>query len=417
MNQQDALLCAICERPDDDAPRLIFADWLDDHSDEQRAEFIRVQVELARLPNADERRAALMQREQQLWDAIGERLRAELPQIDGLSWEWRFERGFVSWVRAYRLKSLREHRDVFLTRAPVRGLWTGGLTPDELAGLGGPDDPPGLCRLKLDEADAELFEALADTPLCRRLIGLDLSQPTTSENQLIAVDLAVVANNPAFAGLRQLDLTNNFWDNSGAGVAELLAGSSVLTGLTDLCLQTCWLQDEDARLLAAASYLMRLERLELGNNEFGPEAVRAFTEGPYRPDLTHLSFGLCDVGDEGAAILAAWPGLSRFHRLDLGQNAISPGFVESIAREGLLAEADRLYLYEGPDGTGDVIPAFLNLRACKMTEAGVAMLLRSPHRRRLASLELASSSLETTLMVGSVPESLRAFFAGDPRVS
>ena len=70
------------------------------------------------------------------------------------------ERGFVAWVRAYRLKSLREHRDVFLTRAPVRGLWTGGLKLEELAGLGGPDDPPGLVRLKLDGAiNAALFAA------------------------------------------------------------------------------------------------------------------------------------------------------------------------------------------------------------------------------------------------------------------
>jgi len=39
----------IRDRPDDDAPRLRFADWLQEHGDEERAEFIRVQCELARL--------------------------------------------------------------------------------------------------------------------------------------------------------------------------------------------------------------------------------------------------------------------------------------------------------------------------------------------------------------------------------
>lgn len=33
----------ICEHPEDDSIRLIYADWLEDHGDPERAEFIRVQ--------------------------------------------------------------------------------------------------------------------------------------------------------------------------------------------------------------------------------------------------------------------------------------------------------------------------------------------------------------------------------------
>jgi uncharacterized protein (TIGR02996 family) len=40
---------AIVTRRGDDAPRLIFADWLEEHGAAERAEFIRVQCELARL--------------------------------------------------------------------------------------------------------------------------------------------------------------------------------------------------------------------------------------------------------------------------------------------------------------------------------------------------------------------------------
>lgn len=36
----------ICEHLEDDSIRLIYADWLEDHGDPERAEFIRVQVEL-----------------------------------------------------------------------------------------------------------------------------------------------------------------------------------------------------------------------------------------------------------------------------------------------------------------------------------------------------------------------------------
>lgn len=50
MTPAEAFLADIIEHPDDDAPRLIYADWLEDHGDASRAEFIRVQCELARLP-------------------------------------------------------------------------------------------------------------------------------------------------------------------------------------------------------------------------------------------------------------------------------------------------------------------------------------------------------------------------------
>src|SRR5690348_15259175 len=55
----------IIAHPDDDAPRLILADWLEDHGDEHtaaRAEFIRLQIELAGLGEDDPRRAALERR-------------------------------------------------------------------------------------------------------------------------------------------------------------------------------------------------------------------------------------------------------------------------------------------------------------------------------------------------------------------
>ncbi len=42
-------LQAILAEPDDDTHRLVYADWLDEHGEEERAEFIRVQCELAKV--------------------------------------------------------------------------------------------------------------------------------------------------------------------------------------------------------------------------------------------------------------------------------------------------------------------------------------------------------------------------------
>src|SRR2546430_6250597 len=59
MNHEDAFLRSICEDADDDAPRLIFADWLDENGDPQRARFIRVQCRLAKLGEDDPERQRL----------------------------------------------------------------------------------------------------------------------------------------------------------------------------------------------------------------------------------------------------------------------------------------------------------------------------------------------------------------------
>lgn len=51
MTDHDALYAAVLAHPDDNTPRLVLADWLDDQGDAAmaaRAEFIRAQLELAR---------------------------------------------------------------------------------------------------------------------------------------------------------------------------------------------------------------------------------------------------------------------------------------------------------------------------------------------------------------------------------
>src|SRR5262245_38133379 len=51
MMHDEAFLDAIAAHPDDDVHRLVYADWLEEHDEADRAEFIRLQVALAR--NAD----------------------------------------------------------------------------------------------------------------------------------------------------------------------------------------------------------------------------------------------------------------------------------------------------------------------------------------------------------------------------
>lgn len=73
MTTRDALIRAILREPADDVARLVFADYLDEHDEPARAEFVRVQVELARLPKGNPGiRSRLASHEAALWERFHE---------------------------------------------------------------------------------------------------------------------------------------------------------------------------------------------------------------------------------------------------------------------------------------------------------------------------------------------------------
>jgi uncharacterized protein (TIGR02996 family) len=86
----------IIAHPDDDAPRLIFADWLEEQGDGARAEFIRSQIERARLPDWDAGQVRLRLREQELLAQHGQKWKEGLPDVKGIVWEG-FRRGLTGW--------------------------------------------------------------------------------------------------------------------------------------------------------------------------------------------------------------------------------------------------------------------------------------------------------------------------------
>src|SRR5438067_1186426 len=115
---EEALFQTILEHPDEDAPRLVYADWLDEHGDPDRAEFIRVQCELARLPGDDSRRPALPQGEEALlrryrksWFKPFRKLRPAKFDYD-MAWAnwptgWQWRRGFVERFFRHQHRHLR----------------------------------------------------------------------------------------------------------------------------------------------------------------------------------------------------------------------------------------------------------------------------------------------------------------------
>lgn len=89
---EDAFLDGIRAQPDDDALRLVYADWLEERGD-PRAELVRVQCELARLDVRRSRRRELERREREL---IGEHFDEWIaPLMDAGAASVRIERGLI----------------------------------------------------------------------------------------------------------------------------------------------------------------------------------------------------------------------------------------------------------------------------------------------------------------------------------
>lgn len=218
VNQEEAFLADIAEHPDDDGPRLIFADWLEDHGQPERAEFIRVQVELEPFRDryGGRRATELRQRERQL--CRGHPWLWDMPQgwdgqHTGLS--LRFRRGFPDLLRGPaqsfpQFGAEIRARQPTIRRVVVHWLNSRGEALAACAGLA------GLAELELACWYAETdLEALARSP---HLAGLEVlvlwlgRQEGGSDEDLVRI----AAGARAWPKLRELVL----FDPRGASEQE-----------------------------------------------------------------------------------------------------------------------------------------------------------------------------------------------------
>jgi uncharacterized protein (TIGR02996 family) len=89
MNDGDALLAAIIANPDDDTPRLVYADWLQENGQPERAEFIRLQCPTS---GASADNPATVARAFDLEERYSAKWLVGLPSSGGVNWT--FRRGF-----------------------------------------------------------------------------------------------------------------------------------------------------------------------------------------------------------------------------------------------------------------------------------------------------------------------------------
>jgi uncharacterized protein (TIGR02996 family) len=157
----EAFLQAILDNPDDDAVRLVYNDWLEEHGQPDRAAFIRVQIALNALPDDDPRRPELEARERQLLGEYGEEWARSLgPWATG----WTFRRGFIEAVKL-PAQAYLDHAAALRRRAPVRRFevdLTEVRVPETVLGVFPGSMARGNLVLPFGQREARLVVAMPD---------------------------------------------------------------------------------------------------------------------------------------------------------------------------------------------------------------------------------------------------------------
>jgi uncharacterized protein (TIGR02996 family) len=254
MPTDDTFLAAVLADPDDDGPRLVYADWLDEQGQGERAEFIRCQVELAKRAEDDPRRPDLAARERQL---LIRHAKGWARPVRPLVTTWQFCRGFVEQVRVGPQAFLDSAEALFVA-APVRGVRfsTTGIRPDTLLHLPTSPHLGRLAGIDLGDLwlDFSLLRAFLRSTHWPRLRSLAVRGWFGREGSQL------IADTEQHAGLTELDLSGSPLEPATVGI---LAESANLQRLTTLRWRHC--PPATQAELFGSPLLARLHTLDLGD--------------------------------------------------------------------------------------------------------------------------------------------------------
>lgn len=326
---------------DEDTPRLAYADWLDEHDQPARAEFVRVQIQRARLPHWDAAQVGLHLRERALLDAHGEAWLAELPKIEGARWEG-FRRGVVAEVSFASFEAMRKHAHECRAVAPVEAITV--RWPRRREGRTTLKPIAELRELTLTGMpDYEAFEWVAQSPQLSTLRSL-------TARGLWGDSLDRLLASPHLGRLKALRIPSN---NLGSRGLRALSHAVALTGLEELDFSSqarheryhdAIIRAEGVQALMNWPGIASVRVLNLRGNDLTRDGLRALVRSPHAAGLKELS--LRDARLDGSALAeldGAVPGL-RLEALDIGQNVLKDVGAEYVALVPCLCELKALAL-------------------------------------------------------------------------
>lgn len=325
---EQSFLNAIYAAPDDDTPRLVFADWLDERGsadDKARAALIRAQCQAEYLPPGSKERKrleneakALIKANEKLW----------LKDIRALKrgTDHTFRRGFLDGLTISPTDYIKHGAELFRIAPTIR-------------------------TVKFPNAANELTE-LAESSFLARLANVDLTLMCTcgycgiddelrdlfkskhakglrylnvSRDRIDADVAAALARSPNLANLTTLDLSDNPLGTEGLGA---LAKSKHLTKLTTLVLSRVNLAPAlngmaGFNRFTQSKNFPSLTRLELSGNALIWPAVSGLVEAPFAPQLKVLDLSKNRLTEQGAKALVGAE-LPNLEVLDLRETQLGP---------------------------------------------------------------------------------------------
>jgi uncharacterized protein (TIGR02996 family) len=289
MNEWQALMCAVCENPDDDAPRLVFADWLQEHGEEERAEFIRLQIKLARLPDGLRDLTDLV-RAGTLGDTRGAEWAAPLKEFSpnsGGNWWYSFRRGFVEALDS-TVPVLVGAGERLFRLAPIRAL-NFQSEPDYAPLARG----KWLMHLRALRLTAGAVDEFVPAPLLRsrhlaNLTTLEVCGNDSYEPLLGLSEVRALVGSKHLRTLEHLDLSGNCFNESNWTPFECFLARANFPQLRKLNLRCTILNDDGAELLADTPWVTQLRELDLSVNEIRERGLRAILASPYLANIERL---------------------------------------------------------------------------------------------------------------------------------
>jgi uncharacterized protein (TIGR02996 family) len=388
-----ALEAAVIADAHSDVPRLVYADWLDEHGDDVRAEFIRIQCRLHEVSPADEEWIDLTERQTELCEIL--------------------QAGYVGFPDVPKELDEQTHftASAYTGSEVARGRFERGFPylVDHTTPLGRPGPP-----IPTPEEFAVFLKHLPKLVAATTLRAL-------SVGNLPSGLLGDLLNHPAFQEFTGLTLGFSYLSRDDhEAVFDALASGTATRNLRQFRLHG-GVPARSLKLLAQADALAGVRRLFLQG--FGGTAadVRRLVAGPLFQRLRHYESNWLSF-KESKPLLDGLAKLPHLHTLELPQG-------EHLARSGLTGRAfpalGRLIGSLAPDAhaLGAYAKAKLpHLRVLDGSRGGMknaefAQLSRCPWFEQLLSLDVSSHQIGDkgvlALATHPVAVTIRRLYLGD----
>lgn len=342
MSDEEALLAAIWAEPQEDTPRLAYADWLEEtgrQANVARAQFIRLQCETAVLDEDDPEFRSKRAAANKLLARWGSAWRMSVPAVNRL-WPW--HRGFPQpddrGIDADDLFALPEAE---LRRTPCRSFCVMDAAErfDELLAW------PHLDRL-------DTFYLRSGVPTGKWISRQRVCPGFRNVARISLIDCPITVPQlksllDSFRDQRIVELRLN-GSKIGDDGFRMVLNHPVMAGVRAFGVTAIGLTAAGVRALAESRYHPPVPSLGLAWNPIDDEGIAELVRWPGLSRIRVIDLNNARIGDAGAAALAGCASLRGLRKLWLGDNRIGPEGALAIASSPHLKGLTSLYLHENP---------------------------------------------------------------------